>query len=109
MEFLAWTIGVGIVIVILLACRHGEFEREAPKYEMLDMPVPESTPVLSRGRITPLDRWTRLGLIGAAFYYASQIGWATPSGIMLAIVGTYVTITGLVGRDPVYWILKRTP
>jgi hypothetical protein len=107
MELLAWAIGVGIVIVVLLAFRQGEFEREVPKYEMLDMPVPETAPALPPGRITPLDRWTRLGLIGAAFYYASQVGWGTPSGILLALVGTYVTVTGILGRDPVYWLLKR--
>jgi len=107
LEWLAVVLGVSIVALILIALRRGEFDREAAKYEMLDMSQPAKTLTLPPGRLNPTDRIVRLGLIGACFYYAARIGWTDPVGIALAVVGAYASLTGLWGKDPLYYLWRR--
>lgn len=102
LEWLAVGLGVSVVGLIMAAMRRSEFDAEAPKYEMLDVPPPEKVSVLAPGKLSPTDRIVRLGLIGACFYYAARVGWGDPVGIVLGIVGTYSALTGLWGRDPFY-------
>lgn len=101
-EIAAVLLGVGALLLIAIAVQRREFDAEAPKYEMLGQSPPPKTPRLPAGKLSPADRIVRLGLIGAAFYYASRVGWTTPLGIALAVIGLYATATGLWGRDPLY-------
>ncbi|ROO27294.1 hypothetical protein SAOR_08835 [Salinisphaera orenii MK-B5] len=103
-EAIALATGAGIVILFLAALRHEEFDAEAPKYEMLGLPVPTRPPRRGSGRLGPTDRIVRLGAIGAAFYYAGHFGWGEPVGLVLALVGLYLSVTGLFGRDPIYYL-----
>ncbi len=104
LEWLAAGLGVSIVGLILVGLRRGEFDTEKPKYDMLGLPTPEpeSAVVVKPGKLSPTDRITRLGLIGACFYYASRVGWGDPVGIVLVVVGTYAALTGFWGKDPFY-------
>jgi len=108
LEAVVVVLGVGILGMVLLALRRGEFDSEAPKYEMLDMAPPETLEPLPPGALSPSERIIRLGLIGAAFYYTARIGWDDPLGIVLAAIGAYITVTGLWGKDPFYrWLHAR--
>lgn len=108
LEVVVALLGVGILFMLLLALRRGEFDNEAPKYEMLGMEPPETVEPLPPGVLNPIERIIRLGLIGALFYYAARVGWGDPLGIVLAAVGAYVTVTGLWGKDPFYrWLRAR--
>ncbi len=109
LEIAAVLLGLGILALIVLGLTRGEFDAEAPKYEMLGLepPVPPQS-AHAAGRLGPVDRVVRLGLIGAAFYYAARWGWASPLGVVLSLIGVYVTVTGLWGKDPVYRLLART-
>lgn len=102
MELTAALLGVGVLLLIALAVRRREFDAEAPKYEMLGQSPPAQTPRLPAGKLSPVDRIVRLGLIGAACYYAWRVGWSSPFGIALSVIGAYATATGLWGRDPLY-------
>ncbi len=107
MEIVVALLGLCVLGLLVIAVRRREFDSEAPKYEMLGQSPPQKTPRLPAGKLSPVDRIVRLGLIGAAFYYASRVGWATPLGIALAVIGLYVAVTGLWGRDPLYrWWAK---
>jgi len=108
-EIAAVLLGVGALLLIAIAVQRREFDAEAPKYEMLGQTPPKEAPRLPAGKLSPVDRIVRLGLIGAAFYYASRMEWTTPLGILLIVIGSYATVTGLWGRDPLYlwWARAR--
>ncbi|OGF53118.1 MAG: hypothetical protein A2Z21_06925 [Candidatus Fraserbacteria bacterium RBG_16_55_9] len=96
-------LGVGVLLLIALAVFRGELsDSERPKYEMLGQEPPSIRVPARPGRLGVEDRVIRLGLVGASFYYSSQLGWAEASGIALGMLGAYLLLTGLVGRDPVY-------
>lgn len=101
-EGMAVLTGLVALFLVLAATARREFDGEAPKYEMLGRTPPEQPPPLPPGRLGPTDRIVRLGSLGAAFYYAGEIGWLHPLGAALAAVGTYFAITGLTGFDPIY-------
>lgn len=109
MEIAAALLGVGALLLIAIAVQRREFDAEAPKYEMLGQSPPQEPPRPPAGKLSPVDRTVRLGLIGAAFYYASRVGWAAPLGIALVVIGLYAAATGLWGRDPLYlwWARAR--
>lgn len=106
MDPLGWLgvlLGLGVLLLVIVAVVRGELrDLEGPKYEMLGVAPPEERPERVPGRIGVEDRIVRLGLVGAAFYYAAQAGWTRTLGMALAALGTYLLITGLVGRDPLY-------
>lgn len=108
MDIVGVLLGVCALALLLVAVKRREFDAEAPKYEMLGQSPPQETPRLPAGKLSPVDRIVRLGLIGAAFYYAWRVGWATPLGILLIVIGLYATVTGLWGRDPLYLWWKKT-
>jgi hypothetical protein len=96
-------LGLGVLLLIVLAVSRGELrDLERPKYEMLGLEPPEELPERRPGRLGIEDRVIRLGLVGASFYYAGRLGWAEPAGIALVMVGAYLLVTGLLGRDPIY-------
>lgn len=97
--------GVAVLVFIILAVFRGELsDQERAKYEMLGISPPEETAERKPGRIGIEDRIIRLGLVGAAFYYAAaRIGWENPAGIALAVLASYLLLTGIVGRDPIYF------
>ena len=107
LEVLAVLLGVGMLVLILLALSRREFDSERPKYEMLGQEPPAQVPARPVGRLGPEDRIVRLGLVGAAFYYAARLDWMSVVGIVLSLVGIYLLMTGLLGRDPIYRLLKR--
>lgn len=69
---------------------------------MLGISPPEAKPERRPGRLGVEDRIVRLGLVGASLYYAARIGWTHPVGLLLGLMGVYLLITGLLGRDPIY-------
>jgi hypothetical protein len=98
-------LGASVLIFIILAVSRGELSNlESAKYEMLDMSPPDKAVERKSGRIGIEDRIIRLGLVGAAFYYASRFGWSNLLGISLGILGSYLLLTGLFGRDPIYML-----
>lgn len=110
----AWTLlavllGIAILALFALALRRGEFDSEAPKYEMLGMaPAPESTPEPGDRALGVTDRVVRLGLLGAVFHYAGAAGWTTPAGVVLSLGGVWLIATGATGRDPIVgWLRSR--
>ncbi len=108
-ELLGIALGLGVLLLIGVAVLRGEFrDIERPKYEMLGLAPPEVERERERvpGRLGIEDRVIRLGLTGASLYYAgARLGWDHPLGIALGAVGGYLLLTGLVGRDPLYWAL----
>lgn len=107
MDLIVALLGVSVLALLVIAVKRREFDAEAPKYEMLGQSPPQDTPRLPAGKLSPVDRTVRLGLIGAAFYYATGLGWTTPLGIALAVIGAYATVTGLWGHDPLYLWWER--
>ncbi len=100
-------LGIAILVFIILAIFRGELSKmEHPKYEMLGLTPPAPAIERVRGRIGIEDRIIRLGLVGPCFYYASRFGWSTFIGIALGAIGTYVLITGIAARDPIYWLCR---
>lgn len=99
MEILGILLGMFVLGLVVLALRRGEFDDETPKYEMLGM-EPPPRPVRRPGRLSIENRIIRLGLVGAAFYYAARIGWESAPAWLLAVLGAYFVVTGLWGRDP---------
>lgn len=106
-EGLAALTGLVVLFLVLAATARREFDGEAPKYEMLGLEPPENPPPLPPGRLGPTDRIVRLGSLGAAFYYAGELGWLHPVGAALAAIGAYFAITGLSGFDPLYRLGRR--
>ncbi|GEM_PF-1282580 len=108
-ELLGIVLGLGILLFLVVALFRGELrDLERPKYEMLGLapPPPEAQRERVPGRLGVEDRVIRLGLVGAAFYYAgARLGWTHPVGILLGVLGLYLLLTGLVGRDPLYYAL----
>ncbi len=106
-EILGIVLGLGVLLLIVVALFRGELrDLEKPKYEMLGLTPPEAKKEHVPGRLGVEDRVIRLGLVGASFYYAgARLGWAHPVGIVLGVLGTYLLITGLLGRDPLYYAL----
>lgn len=103
LNLLGILLGLGALLLIALAVFRGELsELERPKYDMLGQEPPVVTAPKRAGRLGIEDRVIRLGLVGALFYYATQLGWVQWSGIALGVLGAYLLLTGLVGRDPVY-------
>ena len=103
-EILGIVLGVGVLLLIVVALLRGELrDIERPKYEMLGISPPEARPERVAGRVGIEDRVVRLGLTGASLYYASRLGWETPLGIVLGVLGVYLLLTGLLGRDPLYY------
>jgi hypothetical protein len=100
-------LGVGALALIVLAIVRGEFrELERPKYEMLGREPPQEAQPARPGRLGIEDRVIRVGLAIAGGYYASQFGWGTSVGIVLAVLALYLGGTALLGRDYLYRILK---
>ncbi len=100
-------LGLGALALIALAVFRGELSNlEKPKYEMLGQEPPKESKPAQPGRLGIEDRIIRLGLCGAAGYYASHLGWQTPLGIFLMLVSLYTGITGLIARDYFYKCLK---
>jgi len=96
-------LGLGVLLLIVIAISRGELrDLERPKYEMLGLEPPEELPERIPGRLGIEDRVIRLGLVGASFYYAGRLGWVEAGGIALVAIGTYLLITGILGRDPFY-------
>jgi len=107
-EIFAVILGLAILAGFLLAVARHEFDNEAPKYEMLGLSAPAHPRRLAAGRLGPTDRILRLGVLGAVFMWAAQLGWLQPSGLLLAAAGLYLSATGLSGRDPLLaWIARR--
>jgi hypothetical protein len=105
-ELLGIVLGLGVLLLIVVALFRGELrDIERPKYEMLGISPPEVERERIPGRLGVEDRVLRLGLVGASLYYASRVGWTHPVGIVLGTVGVYLLITGLIGRDPLYYAL----
>lgn len=108
-ELIAIALAITIVLLLFVALSRNEFDSEAPKYEMLGLKPPANPPRLAAGHLGPTDRIIRLGAIGAAFYYAGRFGWAEPAGLLLAVFGLYLLLTGLLGLDPFYyWRAQRS-
>jgi len=107
MEILGIVLGLGVLLLIVVALFRGELrDIERPKYEMLGLTPPEARRERVPGRLGIEDRVIRLGLVGAAFYYAgARLGFGHPLGVLLGALGAYLLITGLVGRDPLYYAL----
>jgi len=110
----AWTmlavvLGVVILALFAVALRRGEFDSEAPKYEMLGMtPPPDPTPEPGQRGLGVTDRVVRLGLLGAIFHYAGTMGWTTPAGVILSLGGIWLAVTGATGADPIAgWLRAR--
>lgn len=96
-------LGLGVLLLIALALFRGELrDMERPKYEMLGQEPPEAVAPKRPGRLGIEDRVIRLGLVGASLYYAARLGWVHPGGIALGVLGVYLLLTGLSGRDPLY-------
>lgn len=112
-ELLGIALGLGVLLLIVAALFRGELrDIEKPKYEMLGLtpPPPPSPAERERGRVPGRlgieDRVIRLGLVGAAFYYGgARLGFGHPLGVALGVLGGYLLLTGLVGRDPLYYAL----
>lgn len=96
---------LGALAIIVLALKRGELsDLERPKYEMMGLSPPTERPKRQAGRLGIEDRVIRLGLVGASLYYASRVGWTRPLGITLGLLGAYLLVTGLLGRDPLYYL-----
>jgi hypothetical protein len=100
-------LGLGVLALIALAVFRGELHNlEKPKYEMLGQAPPAESQPAQPGRLGIEDRIIRLGICGAAGYYASHLGWQTPLGLLLILISLYTGATGLIARDYVYKFLK---
>jgi hypothetical protein len=113
MSVAAWSplgilLGVVAPTLFAVAWGRGEFDAEAPKYEMLGMepPAPQP-PVPGDKRLGVTDRVVRLGLLGAVFHYAGAAGWTSAAGLVLVAGGGSLAATGVFGRDPLVGWLRR--
>lgn len=102
-------LGILALGLLAVAIGRGEFDAEAPKYEMLGWDPPEPQPPQPRDpRLGVTDRVVRLGVLGAVFHYAGEAGWTSPVGLVLAAAGAWLAVTGIIGRDPlVAWLRRR--
>ncbi len=107
-SLLGIVLGVLALALFALALGRGEFDAEAPKYEMLgwEPPAPQP-PAPGDTRLGVTDRVVRLGLLGAVFHYAGAAGWGSPAGVVLAAGGAWLAATGVIGRDPLVGWLRR--
>ncbi len=113
MTVAAWSLlgillGISALTLFAVAWGRGEFDAEAPKYEMLGMEPPAPQPPRPGDtRLGVTDRVVRLGLLGAVFHYAGVAGWSSPAGVILAAGGLWLAATGALGRDPLVGWLRR--
>lgn len=95
--------------VLLWAVRRGQFrDTERAKYEMLGT---APTPVQAKGRGWANqgveDRILRVCVAMVLFYYGfARLGVPSAGGVILALAGVYLAVTGLAGYDPLYRLLK---
>lgn len=107
LNLLGIILGLSVLILIVLAVSRGEFrDIERPKYEMLGLAPPDKgEQERVRGRLGVEDRVIRVGLVGAAVYYAARAGWSHPLGLSLLAAAGYLLVTGLTGWDLMYRLL----
>ncbi len=100
------------VIIALLASRRDAFrDTERSKYEMLGIQpevLPEaSAPSSGKTNEGAEDRIVRFALAVVTFYFAfARLGMPSLGAIVLLTAGVYLTLTALMGFDPVYRLMR---